>query len=208
MAPTTTTLPTATPNAASGPSWASLAEQLNLSTHGAVLGPAHPGYAEAARAFNLATEHRPDLILRAETVDDVVAAVRLAAGNGLSVAVQATGHGAAATGSGTILICTNRLGSVSIDPVARTATVGAGTVWQQVLDAAAPYGLAGLSGSAPGVGVVGYTVGGGLGPIARTFAFAADHVRALQVLTARGELLAVDADRDPDRFWAISGGGG
>ena len=63
------------------------------------------------------------------------------------------------------------------------ARVGAGVRWQQVLDTAAPYGLAGLAGSAPGVGVVGYTTGGGIGPVSHTFGYASDLVRAVEVVT-------------------------
>src|SRR5690349_15962393 len=114
--------------------------------------------APAPAGFNTATAHRPDLVVRATAPSDVVDAVRLARTTGRTVAVVATGHGAGPTGPGTVLVDTAGLSGVSIDPVAGTATVGAGATWQQVLDAAAPFGLGGLAGSAPGVGVVGYTL--------------------------------------------------
>ncbi|MCO1653747.1 FAD-binding oxidoreductase [Pseudonocardia humida] len=169
--------------------------------------PTVPAAAGIDPGFNTSTPHHPDLVVRATAPADVVAAVRLARETGRTVAVRATGHGAGPTGPGTILVDTAGLADVSIDPVARTATVGAGATWQQVLDAAAPFGLGGLAGSAPGVGVVGYTLGGGLGPVARTFGLAADHVLALDVVTADGGFRRVDAVGDPELFWAIRGGG-
>ncbi|HTM85145.1 MAG TPA: FAD-binding protein, partial [Mycobacterium sp.] len=87
-----------------------------------------------------------------------------------------------------------------------TATVSAGTRWRDVIEAAAPYGLAPLNGSSAGVGVVGYTLGGGMGPMGRTFGFAADHVRRLQIVVADGTVLEVDADHEPELFWALRGG--
>jgi FAD/FMN-containing dehydrogenase len=184
-----------------------LLAELAARTRGQVLRGDAPGVPAATAGFNTATVHRPELVLLAAGEEDVAEAVRVAAATGRRVAVQATGHGARATGPGTVLVVTRALDSVTVDPVARTATVGAGATWQQVLDAAAPAGLAALAGSAPGVGAVGYTLGGGLGPVARTFGFAADHVRALRVVTADGTLVDVDADRDGERFWALRGGG-
>jgi FAD/FMN-containing dehydrogenase len=186
---------------------AALAAELAASTSGAVLTPGDDGFAAALATFNLATQHRPELVLVAADAADVAAAVRLAARTGRRVAVQATGHGAAAAGPGTILVSTRELTDLSIDPDRRTATLGAGVRWQQVLDAAAPHGLAALAGSSPGVGAVGYTLGGGLSPVGRTFGFAADHVRSFEVVSAAGELLSVDADSHPDLFWALRGGG-
>ncbi|MCE3553882.1 FAD-binding oxidoreductase [Pseudonocardia sp. RS11V-5] len=174
---------------------------------GAVLAPADQGYADAAVGFNLATEHRPDYVVRAADAQDVVATVGYARATGRRVAVQATGHGAAAAGPGTVLVVTSDLDTLTVDPASRTATLGAGVRWQQVLDAAAPHGLGGLCGSSPGAGVVGYTLGGGLSPIGRTFGWAADNVRSIDVVTPDGVLRTVDAGHDPELFWALRGGG-
>jgi FAD/FMN-containing dehydrogenase len=181
-------------------------ESLRRHVRGAVLTPDDGDYAVETACFNTHTVHQAVLVVAADA-EDVAAAVRVAAQHGLMVAVQATGHGAAAAGPDSVLISTRRLDGVEVDPVTRTAHVGAGVRWQQVLDAAAPHGLAGLCGSAPGVGVVGYTVGGGLGPLARRFGFAADHVLGLEVVGPDGDRRWVDAASDPDLFWAIRGGG-
>ncbi len=78
--------------------------------------------------------------------------------------------------------------------------------WQQVIDAAAP-DLAPLNGSSPQVGVVGYTLGGGLSPtMGRYRGWAADHVRAVELVTADGRLRQLTAERESDLFWAVRGG--
>ncbi|WP_327275247.1 FAD-dependent oxidoreductase [Streptomyces sp. NBC_01224] len=150
---------------------------------------------------------RPDLVVEAAHADDVRTAVADAAGRGLPVHVHATGHGLPGAVEGGVLISTRRMDSVEVDPVHRTARIGAGVTWGRVIEAAAPHGLAPLNGSSPGVGAVSYTLGGGLGVLAREFGYAADHVRALDVVTADGVLRHASPDSEPDLFWALRGGG-
>ncbi|MEV6074823.1 FAD-dependent oxidoreductase [Streptomyces sp. NPDC052069] len=150
---------------------------------------------------------RPDRVVEATGADDVRAAVAHAAGRGLRIAVHATGHGLPGPVEGGVLISTRRMDSVRIDPQRRTALVGAGATWGQVIAAAAPHGLAPLNGSAPSVGAVSYTLGGGLGLLAREFGYAADHVRSLDVVTADAVARRVTADSEPDLFWGLRGGG-
>jgi FAD/FMN-containing dehydrogenase len=175
---------------------------------GVVLRPGDPGFAEEIAGFNLATTHTPDLVVGATNPADVAAAVRWAAARGLPVAVQATGHGANVAVERGVLVSTRRMSGVRVDPATRTATVGAGATWRDVLTAAAPYGLAGLSGSASSVGVVGYTLGGGLPVLGRAFGHASDLVRRFDVVTADGRLRRVDAGTEPELFWALRGGKG
>jgi FAD/FMN-containing dehydrogenase len=177
-----------------------------------VTGPVFDGRDPAAAAesagFNTAVVHRPAVVVAATSAGDVAAAVRHAQEEGLSVAVQATGHGASAPADGTVFVSTKRMQGVKNDPVARVARVEAGVRWRSVIDAAVPHGLAPLSGSSSSVGVVGYTVGGGLGHLARRHGFAADHVRAVELVTAAGEVRTVTAESSPELFWAVRGGQG
>ncbi|GAA3248342.1 FAD-binding oxidoreductase [Pseudonocardia petroleophila] len=175
---------------------------------GPVLDGADPRVTDEVAAFNTTHTPRPALVVGATSAEDVAAAVRWAAEHGFRVAVQSTGHGLSSDLAGTVLVSTRRMSAVAVDPAARTARVGAGVRWREVIDAAAPFGLASLSGSSSGVGVVGYTLGGGLGPLARRHGFAADHVRSVQLVTADGAIRRVDADGDPDLFWALRGGSG
>ncbi len=178
--------------------------------HGKLVLPPHNGWDDARRAWNLALDQRPSAVVLPESASDVVAAVLFARERGQRVAAQGTGHGAAPLGSlrDTILVKTERMRAIEIDPAARVARVEAGAVWQEVVEAAAAHGLAALQGSSPDVGVVGYTLGGGLSFMGRKHGLAANHVRAIELVTADGVLVRADREHEPDLFWALRGGGG
>lgn len=175
---------------------------------GPVLRPGDDGYDAERAGFNLTVEHHPELIVGATGAEDVIAAVEYASARGLAVAVLTTGHGPAVPADGQVLISTRRMSDVQVDPAARTARVGGGVRWQQVLPQTVPHGLAPLNGSSPNVGVVGYTLGGGVGPLGRSYGFAADRVRHIDIVTADGQLRHVTADSEPELFWAVRGGKG
>ncbi|GAB2889119.1 FAD-binding oxidoreductase [Streptomyces mayteni] len=175
---------------------------------GAVHLPGSEVYDDACAGFQLLAPHRPSAVVAAAGAADVRAAVGFAAERRLPLAVQASGHGRAAPVTGGVLISTGRLVGVRVDPAARTAWVEAGATWRHVLDAAAPHGLAPLSGSFPGVGAVSYTLGGGVGLLARRYGFAADHVRRVDLVTPDGRPRRVTPDEEPELFWAVRGGGG
>jgi FAD/FMN-containing dehydrogenase len=122
--------------------------------------------------------------------------------------VQLTGHGTKYPVDDNLLIVTSRLNTVSVDAQARTARVEGGVIWQQVIDAATPHGLAPLLGTSPHIGVVGYTLGGGIGWLARRYGLAADSVRSIDVVTPDGALRHTSAKENSDLFWALRGGGG
>jgi hypothetical protein len=181
---------------------------LSMAVSGIVAVPDSPGFAEETFAFNAATVHRPDVVLGAADAQDVAAGVKWAAERSLPVSVQSTGHGAESAVDGGLLITTRRLQDVHIDPVERTARVGAGVKWRRVLEASVPHGLIGLHGSSTDVGVVGYTVGGGLPVLGRAHGFAADHVRSMEVVTADGALRRIDAEAEAELFSLMRGGKG
>ena len=177
---------------------------------GRVVSEADDGWDMARRAWNLAVDQHPGLVVFPETSDDVIVVVAFARDHGLRVAPQATGHGAAPLGAldNAVLVSTSRMREVAIDAGQRRARIGAGVKWGEVQAAAAVQGLAGLAGSSPGVGVVGYTLGGGHGWLARRYGLACNSVLAADLVTADGRLLHVDREHEPDLFWALRGGGG
>jgi FAD/FMN-containing dehydrogenase len=183
-------------------------DPLRQAHRGPVLGPEDDGYDAARVPWNVAVDQRPAAVALPESADDVQAAVRFAAENGLGVRVQGTGHGAAGDLEGVLLIDTSRLDEISVDPDRRVARIGAGAQWKPIAAAAAEHGLAVLSGSAPDVGAVGYTLGGGLGWLARRFGLSCNSVEAVELVTADGALRRLEADQGDDLFWAIRGGGG
>ncbi|MEE6286362.1 FAD-binding protein [Georgenia sp. MJ173] len=157
--------------------------------------------------YNLAVEHKPEVVVPAVTVEDVVAAVRYAPGRGLGVAVMATGHGPSRPADGQLLVTTSRMDGITIDPATRTARVEAGVRGWALVRAAAAHGLAPLTGSSPEVGVVSYHLGGGLGILGRSLGWAVDHVHAIEVVTADGVVRRATTTAEPDLFWALRGGG-
>ncbi|MFF0988505.1 FAD-binding oxidoreductase [Kocuria nitroreducens] len=183
-------------------------EELGRQVAGPVLTPQDDGYERETAAYNLATPIRPDVVVGAVDAADVSAAVAWAAAHRVPVGVQATGHGADLPMQGGLLISTARLQECTVDPEARTARVGAGVRWRSVLEASVPHGLVGLNGSTTDVGVVGYTLGGGLPVLGRTYGFAADHVRSADVVTPDGRRRTVDATHDPELFDLLRGGKG
>ncbi|MDQ7981550.1 FAD-binding oxidoreductase [Paraburkholderia sp. SARCC-3016] len=176
---------------------------------GSVLLPGDAGYDDARAVWNLNHELVPAMIVVPESAADIQAVVRFAAGHHRPVMVKTTGHQVVGQARGAVVIATRRMNDVAIDAIGRKARVGAGAIWSEVVEKAAKAGLAPLNGSNPTVGVSGYTLGGGLSPtLGRSHGYAADHVRSLDVVTADGELRHVDAQSEPDLFWALRGGKG
>jgi FAD/FMN-containing dehydrogenase len=186
------------------------AVRLGSGLDGKLVLPDGARYDEARRAWNLAVDQRPAAVAFPESAAEVAAAVRYAAERGLRVAAQGTGHGASSLGglADTVLLKTTRMRGIRIDPQARVARVEAGAVWLDAVNAAAEHGLATLAGSSPDVGVVGYTLGGGLSFLGRAYGLAANSVTAVELVTADGRLVRADHTHEPDLFWALRGGGG
>jgi UDP-N-acetylenolpyruvoylglucosamine reductase len=172
--------------------------------------PGDESWDEARLAWNLAVDQRPEAVALPSSVDELSEVVRWAADEGYRIAPQGTGHMAAALGDleGAVLVKLSGLRGVTVDPERRVARAAAGAIWIEVVEAAAEHGLAALSGSSPDVGVVGYTLGGGLSWLARKHGIGANNVEAIELVTADGELRRVDAENEPDLFWALRGGGG
>src|SRR5690348_5185388 len=177
---------------------------------GKIVSPADPDFDLARRCWNLAVEQNPVAVVFPESAQDVAAAVGRARDAGLRIAAQATGHNAGPLGSlhDSVLLKTERMRRITIDPQRRRAYVEAGVLMQDLVDAAAEHGLATLAGSSPDIGVVGYTLGGGLSFLSRKYGLACNSVHAVELVTADGRLHRADHDTEPDLFWAVRGGGG
>ncbi len=182
------------------------ATALAAAVAGPVLLPGEAGYDEERAVFNLNHDLAPAVIVAAQGAADVQAAVVFAARQRRPVLVKTTGHQVVGTAPGAVVIATRRMNDVTVDAAARTARVGAGAVWSEVIAETAKAGLAPLNGSNPTVGVTGYTMGGGLSPtLGRSHGYAADHVRSFDVVTADGRLRHADAETEPELFWALRG---
>ena len=177
---------------------------------GLLVAPGDHNWDAARQAWNLTADQRPAAVALPDTVHDVADVVEFARQTGYKIAPQGTGHNAHPLGdlSDTILLKTSRMTGVVIDPVARRARVRAGALWADVTAAAGEHGLAPLAGSSPDVGVVGYSLGGGISWLGRKYGLAANSVLAVELVTADGEIVRADRVQEPDLFWALRGGGG
>jgi hypothetical protein len=187
-----------------------MSEPTAISIAGRVATPSESDWDEARGAWNLSVDQRPRAVAFVEHPEDVAEVIRFAAANGFRVTAQGTGHGAAALGplDDTILIKTERMRAIDVDARTRIARVEGGVRADRLGAAAGAHGLSSLPGSAPSVGVIGYTLGGGLGWLGRRYGFACNRVSAIELVTAEGEIRRVDGDADGDLFWALRGGGG
>jgi FAD binding domain len=177
---------------------------------GAILAPGDHGWDAARQTFNTELDQQPAAIAVPADEMDVAAALRFAAARGLQVAPQRTGHNAGPLGDldDVLLLKTDAFEGVSIDAAARRVRVGAATRWEQVTPRLSELGLAALHGSSPDVGIVGYSLGGGIGWLARKHGMQTNAVTAIELVTAEGRLVRTDHEHEPELFWALRGGGG
>lgn len=189
-------------------SWRDSVPALQARTTGPSFTPGAAGYDNEVAVFNTAVQHQPALVVGAANAKDVAEAVRFASRHGLHIAVLNTGHGPSLSAlADTLLITTRRMSEVEIDAGCRSARIEAGVRFGPLVQAAAAHGLAPLPGSSRGVGVVGYTLGGGASlTMGRKFGWAADHVSAIEVVAADGRLHRVSAQSEADLFGALLGG--
>jgi FAD/FMN-containing dehydrogenase len=170
--------------------------------------PGDEGFETARLPWNRSVDQRVCAVVELEDAADAAAVVRCARLAGLSLATQPSGHGASTELDGAILVRTAQLRGLEIRPDERLARIEAGVQWGQVLAASSKHALTGLAGSSPVVNATGFCLGGGLSWFGRRYGYAANNVRALDVVDADGARSRVTADSDPDLFWALRGGGG
>ncbi len=175
-----------------------------------VVAPGDDTWDAARSGFSAGVDQRPAAIAYPASTEEVMDVMDAARRAGLRVAPQRTGHNPAPLGdlSGSLLLKTDLLSGTRIDAAERRACAAAGARWEDIVPAASDLGLAANHGSTPDVSIAGYSLGGGLGWYARKHGLAANHVTAIEVVTADGERHLVDADHEPDLFWALRGGGG
>jgi len=184
--------------------------ELRTRFRGALLRAGEGGYEEARRVWNGAIDRRPALIARCAGADDVVAAVRFAREHELLVAVRGGGHAIAGHGvcDGGLMIDLSLMKAISVDPGAGLARAGGGVLWSELDRATQPHGLATTGGVISHTGIGGLTLGGGLGHLMRKHGLTVDNVVSVDLVTAEGEQLHVDAESEPELFWGLRGGGG
>src|SRR5215212_6981341 len=183
---------------------------LSSKVRGQLIRPENDGYDEARTVFYGGFDRYPAAIVQAEDATDVSRVVALARESNLELAVKSGGHSLAAHGvsEGGIVLDLSKMKNLEIDVEGRTAWAETGLTAGEYTAAAAAHGLATGFGDTRSVGIGGITLGGGVGYLVRKHGLTIDDLLATDLVTADGELLRVDAERHPDLFWAIRGGGG
>ena len=184
--------------------------ELTRQISGSVLGRTDADYDTVRAVYNGLIDRKPALIARCLTTQDAVAALAFARREGFEVSVRGAGHNVAgrAVTEGGVMIDLSEMKGIAVDPDRATATAQGGVVWAELNDATAEHGLAVTGGVISTTGIAGFTLGGGLGWLMAKFGLASDNLLAVELVTAAGEVLQVDAESHPDLFWALRGGGG
>jgi FAD/FMN-containing dehydrogenase len=177
---------------------------------GEIILPDEPAYDAARSIFNGMIDRRPGVIAQCAGVEDVIRAIRFGRERGLEIAVRGGGHSVAGRSltDGGLVIDLRRMNRASVDPEARTVTVGGGATMSDMDRATEPYGLATTGGRVSTTGVGGYALGGGDGWLARKLGLACDNLLAVELVTAAGDVIRASDGENPDLFWALHGGGG
>jgi FAD/FMN-containing dehydrogenase len=185
-------------------------EGLRMRFRGVLLRSSEEGYDEARRIWNGAIDRHPALIARCAGADDVVAAARFAREHDLLVSVRGGGHAVAghAVCDGGLMIDLSLMKAARVDPAARTVRAAGGLLWAEFDRATQPFGLATTGGIISHTGIAGLTLGGGLGHLMRKHGLTVDNLLSVDLVTADGGRLHVNAASEPELFWGLRGGGG
>jgi len=177
---------------------------------GDLIRPTDTTYDEARAIFNGMIDRRPALIARARTAADIAEIVRFASKEGLPLAVRGGGHSVAGFSmiDDAIIADCSLMNEVRVDPDARTIVAGPGCRWKDVDGTAGAHGLATTGGTISSTGIAGFTLGGGLGFLAKKFGLACDNLIEAEVVLASGEIVKANERENPDLFWGLRGGGG
>ena len=188
----------------------SAARELRTTMQGRIVLRGEDIYARTRRIWNRAVEKEPALFAVCETSADVRAAVCAARRHGLPFSVRGGGHqwaGLALCQDG-LVVDLSAMRQVIVDPRSRVATVQGGARLKDVAAAAGAHGLVTVLGNCGGVGIAGFALGGGYGPLNGLYGLAADNLLGAEVVLADGRLVTIGPDEEPELFWAIRGGGG
>ena len=184
--------------------------ELGAVHRGPVIGPADVRFERARRSFNALIQARPELIVRPVDDADVAAAVGFARARGLGVSVRGGGHSVAghSVGHASLMIDLRLLREITVDADAHRVLVGGGACWNDVDAPTQAAGLALPGGTYGDTGVAGLTLNGGIGHLVGAYGLTLDNLVSARLVTAAGEVIRASADREPELFWALRGGGG
>src|SRR6184192_251107 len=184
--------------------------ELQIKVRGEVIGPESKQYDEARKVYNAMIDKRPSVIVRCLGVADVIAAVKAARSEGLTVAIRGGGHSVPGFGTAddALVIDLGRMRGIRVDPATKTVRAEGGATWGDFNHATHAFGLATTGGIISTTGIAGLTLGGGIGYLTRGAGLSLDNLISADVVTADGSFVTANAKENQDLFWALRGGGG
>ena len=185
-------------------------QELRRSLAGTVLGPTDSEYDTARRGFNALVDRRPAVIARCVGAGDIAVAFDFARAHELEVAVRGGGHNPAGhcVCDGGLVIDLSRMRTVEVDAQARIARSHGGATWLDFDSATQAFGLVTPGGVVVSTGVVGLSLGGGIGHLTAQYGLTCDNILAAEMVTPEGLILHANAEENPDLLWGLRGGGG
>ena len=184
--------------------------QLREGIEGEVIGTEHSDYDSARRVWNGAFDRFPLAVVRPAAVEDVQRTILVARDSSMRLAIRGGGHSLAgfSTWDDGIVLDLSGLNRVEVDVAGDRVRVAGGALLHDLDSATAAHNRVVPAGVVSHTGVGGLTLGGGMGWNSRRYGLSIDHLESVELVTADGTCLTVDAESDPDLFWAIRGGGG
>ena len=185
-------------------------EALRARFSGDLVGPSDAGYNSARRVWNGTVDRRPLLIAYCTNVDDVIRSVAFARETGVATAVRSGRHSIAGlcVADDALVIDLSRMNKVTVDPIARTARAEGGALLRDLDAATQAHGLATTTGVNSDTGLIGLTLGGGIGRLGRKHGLSCDNMITAEIVTAGGQLLSASEAENAELFWGLRGGGG
>jgi FAD/FMN-containing dehydrogenase len=176
---------------------------------GRVSRPGDDGYAAATSIWPKPVGRTPLAVVHCPTPEDVQSAIRAARDCDLPLSVRGGGHDWAGRAlCDGIVIDLSGMNGVVVGPDNRAARISGGARGSDVVAVTDPLGLAPVAGSFGGVGMAGFTLGGGYGALIGRFGLALDNLLAAEVVLADGRVVVANHDNEEELFWALRGGGG
>jgi FAD/FMN-containing dehydrogenase len=184
-------------------------DQLRRTVRGEVITPVDAGYDDARRLWNAIHDLRPAVIVRPRDAGEVATAIAFARDRGLELAVRSGGHSPAGHSSvdGGLVVDMTGMRGVTVDPAARVAAVGGGSLLGELDIAAQAHGLVCPVGVVGHTGVAGLTLGGGVGRLQRQLGLTLDSVASVELVTADGRVVHASETEEPELFWGMRGAG-
>ena len=159
-------------------------------------------------------------IAAVETPQDVVAAVNFARKHRIKLVVKGTGHdymGRSNASPNSLLVWTRKMNKVTVNDSfvpaggrkpSPAVIIETGAQWIDIYDEVMnKHGTFVLGGGCTSVGVAGFILGGGFGPLSKRYGTGAASLLEVEIVTADGKLLVANQYQNRDLFWALKGSG-